>query len=93
MKYYELQKDEEKILKEYEKGALARVKDFGQQRKKYQTYATATLAKTRNVNIRLAEKDLLKVKARAAEKGIPYQTLLSSLIHQYSSGQLPERLP
>jgi len=85
MKYYELQKDEEQTLKEYEKGAFTRVKDFAQQRRKYMAYAQATLAKTRNVNIRVPEKDLLKVKSRAAEKGIPYQTLLASLIHQYST--------
>ncbi|MDP3741347.1 MAG: hypothetical protein Q8R08_03425 [bacterium] len=91
MKYYELDKNEKQILNDLEKRAFSRTRGFAQKQKKYQEYAEATLTKAKNVNIRVPEKDLLKIKARAAEKGIPYQTLLASLVHQYSIGQIRDK--
>jgi len=44
--------------------------------------------KTRNINIRISEYDLENVKRKSAEEGIPYQTLISSVIHKYVSGKL-----
>jgi len=44
--------------------------------------------KTRNINIRISAYDIEKVKQRAAEDGIPYQTLISSIIHKYITGKL-----
>ena len=44
--------------------------------------------KTRNINIRISEYDIEKVKQRSKEEGIPYQTLISSIIHKYISGRL-----
>jgi len=44
--------------------------------------------KTRNINIRISEYDIAKVKQRATEEGIPYQTLISSVIHKYITGKL-----
>ena len=44
--------------------------------------------KTRNINIRISEYDIEKVKQRAAEEGIPYQTLISSIVHKYITGKL-----
>ena len=44
--------------------------------------------KTRNINIRISEYDIEKVKQRSAEEGIPYQTLISSVIHKYVTGKL-----
>jgi len=44
--------------------------------------------KTRNINIRISAYDLEKVKRRSSEEGIPYQTLISSVIHKYVSGRL-----
>ena len=44
--------------------------------------------KTRNINIRISEYDIEKVKQRSAEEGIPYQTLISSIIHKYITGKL-----
>lgn len=93
MKYYELKKDEAQLLKEFERGDWARVKALPSQRRKYEQYANATLSKAKNINIRVSEKDLQKIKSQAAEKGIPYQTLLASLIHQYSSGRVQDQLP
>jgi len=52
-----------------------------------QKFARSSLNRTRNINIRLSERDLQKVKAKAAEKGIPYQTLVTSIIHRYGAGE------
>ena len=49
-----------------------------------------TLNKTRNINIRLSERDLQKLKVKAMERGLPYQTLVASVVHQFSNGRLKE---
>lgn len=85
MKYFELTKEEEKILKDFEEGKFESVKDLEKAKRLYQTYARNTLNKTRNINIRLSERDLQKLKAKAAREGIPYQTLASSFIHRSTS--------
>ena len=44
--------------------------------------------KNKNINIRISAYDIEKVKQRSAEEGIPYQTLISSIIHKYITGKL-----
>jgi len=83
MKYFELDKNENEILKEFESGKLQSVKNAKKEAGRYQGYAKYTLSKARNINIRLSDRDLQKIKALAAEKGLPYQTFISSLLHQY----------
>ena len=53
--------------------------------------ARNTFKKTRRVNLRVTERDFNRAHARAREEGIPYQTLLSSVIHKYLSGRLTEK--
>ena len=53
--------------------------------------ATNTLTKDQRMNIRITKKDLDGIKLRAIEEGIPYQTLVASIIHKYLSGSLVER--
>ncbi|OGE98609.1 hypothetical protein A2814_01440 [Candidatus Nomurabacteria bacterium RIFCSPHIGHO2_01_FULL_38_19] len=84
MKYYELDEYEEEILRAYEKGKLKSVPNAKREISRYQAYAKTTLDKTKNINIRISERDLLKVKALALKKGLPYQTLISSIVHQHS---------
>jgi len=50
--------------------------------------ARNTLRKTERTNIRLTESDLLAIKQRAAREGVPYQTLIASVIHRYVTGEL-----
>lgn len=85
MKYYELDKDEQEILKAFERGEFVPVKDSEKLKKKYREYARYTLRKNKNINIRLSIRDLHKLKAKAAREGIPYQTLAGSIIHKYSN--------
>lgn len=92
MKYIELDEEEKEILKAYNSGKLKSVPNVKQEIARHQSYAKAALDKTKNINLRISEADLLKIKAQAAGKGIPYQTLLASLIHQYSSGKIRDRV-
>lgn len=82
MKYYELKRQEKVLLKDLEKGKLTSVRDLAKQKKLYKKFARVTLNKNKNINIRISEKDLLKLKARASEMGIPYQTLATSILHR-----------
>ncbi len=83
MKYYELTKEEKSLLDEVEKGKFVSISNFKEEKKRFQLIAKNTLNKTKNINIRLSERDLHKAKVKAVEEGIPYQTLLSSVIHRF----------
>ena len=90
MKYYELDDYEKEILRGYEEGKFKSFPNLKQEIVRLKAYARAALDKTKNVNLRISESDLLKIKAQALQKGIPYQTLMASLIHQYSNGRLKQ---
>lgn len=85
-KYFELTKEEKKLLKEVEEGKFVRVKNFPKVKREIILAAKNTLNKTKNINIRLSEKVLVRLKAKAVEQGIPYQTLASSILHQFAGG-------
>ena len=74
-----------------ERGEWRSVKDLEKVRARYQGYARATLKKDRRINIRLSTKDLETLQMLAIEEGIPYQTLIASILHKYVSGSLVER--
>ena len=79
MDEYELE-----LLDEINKAdVLSRVENFEQELFEAKQAANNFLKKTKNVNIRIPEFDMLLLKRRSAEMNIPYQTILSSLIHQY----------
>ena len=59
-------------------------------RRLYSRYAKATFRKDRRLNIRLSSKDLEAIQKRALAEGLPYQTLISSVLHKYASGRLKE---
>lgn len=83
MKYFELEKSEEEILKDFEGGKLKSVKNSKKEKTAYRGYVSAMLKKGRNINIRLSENDLLKIKSEALSDGIPYQTYMVSLVHKH----------
>lgn len=86
-----LNKEEKAILKSVEKGEWKSVAGVEGKIKKYQAYARAAFRKDRRVNIRIAEKDLLGIQKKATEEGLPYQTLISSILHKFVNGRLTER--
>ena len=85
MKYFELNKEEQEILESVERGEWKPVKNLAKEKKRLMQIAKNTLNKTKNINLRLSERDLQKLKAKAAREGIPYQTLAASLIHRSTS--------
>jgi len=58
------------------------------EKKQYEEYARYSLSKRKRINIRMSERDLKKIQAKAIEEGIPYQSLISMLIHKYNEGKL-----
>ena len=82
---------EKEILESYEKGEWESLKDFKEKRAEYQEYAAATFRKDKRINIRISDNDLTGLKVKAREEGIPYQTLVSSILHKYVSGRFVER--
>jgi|AntAceMinimDraft_16_1070373.scaffolds.fasta_scaffold03028_5 predicted DNA binding CopG/RHH family protein len=92
MKYFELDKKEKEILKDFEAGKFKKVSSIKKRAALYQEHARQSLNKTRNINIRLSHADLQRIKSLAVEKGMPYQTLISSLLHRYSSGRVEEKV-
>ena len=83
MKYFELDKQEKTLLNALDRGSLKRVKNFSKKRAEYASHARSALAKSKNINIRLSEQDLLKLKSRAISEGIPYQTYLASVVRRH----------
>lgn len=84
--------EEEKALAEsFERGEWRTMKNAKRERQKLRDAAKNTLKKDARINIRLSSKDLGDVQVIAAREGIPYQTLLSSIIHKYVSGSLMEK--
>jgi predicted DNA binding CopG/RHH family protein len=91
MNTLKLQPDELELLASYENEEWQSLKNVKEQAVQYQAYARATLRKDKRVNIRISEKDLLDLQKRALREGIPYQTLISSVLHKYVSGAFTER--
>jgi len=82
---------EREILNAYEKGALVSARPTKAQLRAFRDAARATFIKSRRVNIRLSAADLMDIQARAYEEGVPYQTLIASVLHKYVSGRLHEK--
>ena len=85
-----LDRFEREILGAYEKGRLVSVRPSKAQLATFREAARATFVKNKRVNIRLSAADLMDLQARAYEEGIPYQTLIASVLHKYVSGRLRE---
>lgn len=87
----QLDDEEREILEAYERGELVPVADQEAVKARLRSAAEATLRKDRRVNIRLSSADLAALQSIAVEEGIPYQTLMASILHKYVSGRLVER--
>ena len=87
MKY--LNKEEKDIIESYKKGEWISTKK--KDHKIYVKAAKESLAKNKRINIRLTSKDYHDIQLKAIEEGIPYQTLISSIIHKYNKGKLKSK--
>jgi predicted DNA binding CopG/RHH family protein len=84
--------NETEILKAFEEGKLRSVATKAELAR-LKAAARATSIKDRRVNIRLSSIDLRDIQARALEEGVPYQTLITSVLHKYVSGRISEKAP
>ena len=82
--------EERDVLDRFERGELRPAPDADREMEEAREAAHNTFKKTKRVNLRVTERDYMLVRARAREEGIPYQTLLSNVIHKYVSGRLRE---
>jgi predicted DNA binding CopG/RHH family protein len=82
-------------LDRYEKQIESEVHSYvpisGTKRRKIETILDAT-RKTKNINIRISQQDLENLRRSAEQEGIPYQTLISSVLHKYLSGRLVDEI-
>jgi predicted DNA binding CopG/RHH family protein len=78
---------ENEILEAYEDGRLKPSRS----QPDYREIARRTMTKNRKINIRISENDLAAIQRRAAREGIPYQTLMGSVLHKYASGFLKDQ--
>jgi predicted DNA binding CopG/RHH family protein len=84
-------KFEQEILRAYESGELVSTAPGKKEKERFRAAARATSLKERRVNIRLSSPDLLDIQARALEEGVPYQTLIASVLHKYVGGRFVEK--
>ncbi len=85
-----IDREEKEILEAYERGELTLSTPSKKEIAKVKAMARTTFRKNRRVTIRLYDHDLKGIQKKAMEKGIPYQTLISGMIHQYVEGDLVE---
>ena len=78
------------ILGAYEKGVLVSARPSKAALAAFREAARATFVKNKRVNIRLSAADLIDLQGSAYEEGVPYQTLIASVLHKYVSGRLGE---
>lgn len=82
---------DERLAAAFERGELERMPLTSRDREALRAAARLTPVKDRRINIRLASRVFHELQARAAEEGLPYQTLIASVLHKYVHGKLIER--
>ena len=85
MKKLKLDPQEQKINRDSNDNKFVSAKNLKKEKEVLIKLAKANLKKSKNINIRISEPTLLKLKSRAMENGIPYQTLVSTILHQYAN--------
>ena len=88
---YDLDKEEKELLESIERDEWKSISKLQEEIERSKKIARATIVKDQRMNIRISKKDLDALKIRAIEEGMPYQTLVSSILHKYLSGKLVEK--
>ncbi|MGZ8915687.1 MAG: antitoxin [Methylobacter sp.] len=83
-----LSAEEKAIIKYVESDRPASIDNVENEKKRYTQIARAQMSKKKAISIRLLEDDIERIKAKSLSQGLPYQTLISSLIHQYATGKI-----
>ena len=90
MKPQEFDVDEQELLESYEREEWRPIANLQDELQRYRAYAAATIQKNRLVSIGLSPEDFVEIQQKAMEKGIPYQTLIANIVHQFAAGRLVE---
>ncbi len=86
-----IDEEEKELMASIEREEWQPVENPDQEKEKATKAARATLKKDKRINLRLTEKDYHQIQIRAIEEGIPYQTLIASIVHKYLTGALITR--
>ncbi|QKK02996.1 MAG: antitoxin [Pseudomonadota bacterium] len=85
-----LDQEEREIYEAFENGELERSTNAEDSQLRHRQYAEAMFKKDARINIRLSSRDLRGLQKKALAEGIPYQTLIASILHKYVEGRLRE---
>jgi predicted DNA binding CopG/RHH family protein len=88
MNKYKLDPEEQELLDSVERGEWISAEPTRVELRRYIRMARNTLRKDKRINIRISQSDLEGLQTKAIREGIPYQTLVSSILHKYISGRL-----
>ena len=91
MNDFNLDSEEMELLESLESGEWNSVSNLEDEIQAHQNIAKSTLKKDKRVNLRMSSKDLEAIKTYAVEEGLPYQTLMSSVLHKFVTGRLIDR--
>lgn len=84
--------DEEKdLMQSFDQGEWESIQDEESTKSKLKALAKASVQKNKRINIRISESDLNQIRVKALEEGIPYQTLISSVLHKFASSSLEQK--
>lgn len=80
---FNLTKEEKELEAAIARGEFKSVPNFKERKKETEAIARNTLAKTKTISVRMTERDMIRLKAAAAREGLPYQTLITSILHKH----------
>lgn len=83
---FNLDSEEQALSDSFDRGEWKSVKNLSKEKTKARRAAANTLRKSARINIRISEVDLEHIKQKAAFEGLPYQTLIASILHKYAAG-------
>lgn len=87
-----IDQEEKDLMTSIEKDEWQPVSNFQKEKENAISAARNTLKKDKRINLRLTQKDFHQIQIKAIEEGIPYQTLISSIVHKYLNGSLTPKL-
>lgn len=82
--------EEKEIIESIENGEWKSIQDLETMKKRLVVAASETALKDYRINVRISKRDVEALKTRALEEGIPYQTLVTSILHKYVTGKLED---
>ena len=91
-KHFDIEPHEKEILEDFEKGALVSVANLDEEMQLAKQAANNFMKRDSRINIRVSGADLNMIRKIAIQEGLPYQTLLASVIHKFAAGRLVDKI-